>query len=284
MKLYIPDRGTFNIYHFLIYDITCLRLIKNDDEITHIYIEYSENTRQFFNQNLELSKSGAHIANAQYRINRNINHNHAVEIFHILYPNAIIIENAKLDELPPDHIKLPESEYPNNPYYESYLFLRNSFIPHIISHMKESDTLYPEYIFISRNEDSDRRQILNETELFEKCEVLQKFKKINITDYTLLEQMVLFYNAKFIIAAHGAALINTIFCNKATVIEISSDFLKKIQLFKHIAENFPENIHYEIFFASRHSSPIYGANDGMAENLSIDDHQLFNDFVLQRCK
>lgn len=278
-SLYIPDLGLFNIYHFLMFTISSLRLIKNLDSITHIYIEYGDWTSEYYNyKKLETTNKNPHISNAQYRANTNNTNNFVMEIFTILFPNKIIIDNVKTK--PPNCIILPNSECPDgSPQPEAYIFLQNLLMPFITSQPPYYLASYPEYIFISRNKDSDRRHILNEIELFEKCESLQKFQKITLSDFTLIEQMRLFNNAKFIIAAHGASLVNTIFCNKpVTVVEITSDYLVNKQYFKHIAETFT-NIHHKYYFARRHVNPIYGAGDGMAENLSIDDYNAFNNFI-----
>ncbi len=77
----------------------------------------------------------------------------------------------------------------------------------------------PEKIFISRK-NAPARNIINEDEIFHLFE--QKgFIKYTLETLSTLEQITLFHNAKIIVAAHGAALINTLFCKPSThIIEI----------------------------------------------------------------
>lgn len=274
--LYIPDRGSFNIYHFIILTVSALRHIQNPDSITHIYIQYGDWTREFYNyKQLDTTQRTPHISNALYRSQIGNTNNNVTEIFSMLFPNAVIIDN--IQSAPPNCAVLPESECPNGlPLPEAYVFLKNLMRPHI-----ERTSLYisPEYIYISRNHDSDRRHILNEQELFENCQSLQKFQKIILSDFTVIQQMRLFYGTKVVVAAHGAALVNTVFCNGPTaIVEITSDYLVSKRYFEHIAATF-DNIRHEFYFANRHTNPIYGVGDGMAENLSISDYAHFDQFM-----
>ncbi len=78
-----------------------------------------------------------------------------------------------------------------------------------------------EYIYISRNSDAkNNRKIINEEEL---VEILNRFGfiKINLSSFSIIEQINIFKNAKFIIAPHGAGLTHLLFSNKGTkVIEL----------------------------------------------------------------
>lgn len=71
-------------------------------------------------------------------------------------------------------------------------------------------------LFVSRRK-AARRRILNEEKLksmlapFGFCEVL-------LEDYTVAEQAALFHQAECIIAAHGAALTNLVFCSPKTIV------------------------------------------------------------------
>ncbi|MDJ0713501.1 MAG: glycosyltransferase family 61 protein [Prochloraceae cyanobacterium] len=76
-------------------------------------------------------------------------------------------------------------------------------------------------IFISRvqTKKGSLRCILNEEELFE---TLKKygFKKYILENLSLQDQIELFYDAEYVVAAHGAGLANTIFSSKIKIIEL----------------------------------------------------------------
>ncbi|WP_169728030.1 glycosyltransferase family 61 protein [Adhaeribacter aquaticus] len=83
----------------------------------------------------------------------------------------------------------------------------------------------PKRIFISRQKAS-KRQILNEVELFAVAKQ-HGFELIFAEDLTYQQQVQLFYNAEYIIGAHGAGLTNTLFSKKAAVLELHpSDIVK----------------------------------------------------------
>ncbi len=91
-------------------------------------------------------------------------------------------------------------------------FLRNEFLP--------GDILEPtELLYISREKATTRR-VVNEAEIM-KFLASKGFKKVVLENVTVAEQAKLFASARTIISVHGAALINLVFCSKATkVIEI----------------------------------------------------------------
>lgn len=71
-------------------------------------------------------------------------------------------------------------------------------------------------VFISRQKASYRR-IINENELFEFLEPLG-FKRYNLEELSIQDQMILFFNAETIISPHGAGLTNILFCRPGTKI------------------------------------------------------------------
>ena len=81
---------------------------------------------------------------------------------------------------------------------------------------------YPDLIYISRKDSPKIRGISNEDEL---AEALTKigFQVVALSELSVVQQIFLFTNARFIIAPHGAGLSNIIFCTKSncTVIEIN---------------------------------------------------------------
>ncbi len=96
-------------------------------------------------------------------------------------------------------------------------FLRNSFLPHAQALFSRYN--FPEKICISRK-DATSRRIVNEDEIFALFEA-RGFTKISMTGLTFMQQVALFHHAKIIVAGHGSALTNLIFCEPGTkVVEI----------------------------------------------------------------
>jgi capsular polysaccharide biosynthesis protein len=96
-------------------------------------------------------------------------------------------------------------------------FLRREFLNSKI--IEKSDG--QERIYISRA-DASHRQVKNETDLINFL-IKFGFKSVTLSSMSLVEQISLFSSAKVIVAAHGAGLTNTVFCNPGTkVIEFFS--------------------------------------------------------------
>jgi Glycosyltransferase 61 len=74
--------------------------------------------------------------------------------------------------------------------------------------------LHFDKIFISRD-DADIRKIVNTQEV---DDLLSQFgiKKINMSDYSIHEQAIIFNKAKLIVGIHGAGLTNTVYCESNT--------------------------------------------------------------------
>jgi capsular polysaccharide biosynthesis protein len=108
------------------------------------------------------------------------------------------------------------------------IWLRNNFL-------KEKKNFYcSKKIFIDRSDSK-----YNHSQIINKNDVINFLKKKNFKVYRLakmnfFKQVYLFWNADFIISAHGAALANLVFCkHKTKIIEIKSEtqpgnYFKKI--------------------------------------------------------
>ena len=221
----MPDRYSQNYYHFLILMVANLQNLEFEPET--IYIDLKEHC---------------------FRGN-----NYITEILGRLYPSARIIHSVSC---PSNCLQLPQ--YPEPVSRESgvnsgeYMFLRNLFLP-LIKAFKPENT-YSEYIYISRTKDSSRRRLVNESDIF-KDPRFSKFQVITMSDYSVLEQMWIFNNAKVIIGVHGAALANMIFCDteKAKIIEIVSERMSLLNHFEHIATTL--NIVYSKY---KDAVPVHG--------------------------
>jgi len=110
----------------------------------------------------------------------------------------------------------------------------------VFGNTKYKDIKWPEVILIKRsvqkiinieefetkgmiyrkNNGTERREIVKVDKIEEelKKKYKDRFKAICLEDSTMESQVNLFYNAKLIIAAHGAALINLFFCKPKTIV------------------------------------------------------------------
>lgn len=95
----------------------------------------------------------------------------------------------------------------------SCYYLREKLIP------KNIEKPYRK-IYISRK-DAIYRKVTNEEEI-EQFLLCNGFEIIEMSSYSLLEQIRICAEAKVVIAPHGAGLSNIVFCQKATIIEIFS--------------------------------------------------------------
>ena len=108
------------------------------------------------------------------------------------------------------------------------LWLRNNFL-------KEKKKFYcSKKIFIDRSDSkSNHSQIINKDQVINFLKK-QNFKVYRIAKMNFFKQVYLFWNADFIISAHGAALANLVFCKpKTKIIEIKPEtqpgnYFKKI--------------------------------------------------------
>jgi len=236
-SIYIPNAGSHNIYHFLIYMISTLE--KVSIPINNIYIDMSNS---YFEKN----------------------HNFVIEILSILYPQSKVYN---INNPPPNVYILAKhtlTDFDNDKekYHNTYKYLTSIFIPHIEKYIINNK--YSKRIYISRD-DSIYRKVLNEFEIMNHLEP-QGFQKITLTGLPLLEQMAIFYNAEVIISVHGAALVNTLFCKKGTrVIELNTEFLSTKKHFEDIAEYC--NLNYSRY---KNTTSVHN-HDLMANNLIIND-------------
>lgn len=203
--IFIPDRASQNIYHFILYMLANLRYL--DYEPDTIYIDLKKNM---------------------------LRHNYVIEVLNTIYPKATLIDTKICPNGCPSLKQSPEpTSREVGVLPEEYIYLRKLFLP-ILKTYKPSRT-YSKYIYISRLMDANKRRVINEHLLF-KNKLMHNFERLTLTGVPLLEQMFIFYNAKVIVSCHGAALVNTLFCNDdVRIIEIASKQMTRLQHFKHIA-------------------------------------------------
>ncbi|MDJ0678388.1 MAG: tetratricopeptide repeat protein [Xenococcaceae cyanobacterium MO_167.B52] len=121
------------------------------------------------------------------------------------------------------HIQGEQLIVPSFPGYFNWVpwgtikFLRETFLSRI--NLKQYQS--PEKIYISRRK-ARARHIINETKV---VALLAKygFKTVFLEEMSMVEQIILFANAKFIVAPHGSGLSNLVFCAPGTtVVELFS--------------------------------------------------------------
>lgn len=105
---------------------------------------------------------------------------------------------------------------PSNPHPEDFpewvlQFVRDSFLP--LATVDDQPCL----LYISRNDSSNSRRLLNELDLWQPLSQLG-FLKVQLSDLSLREQISIFANAKMIVSVHGAGLTNLAFSSQGTVI------------------------------------------------------------------
>lgn len=96
-------------------------------------------------------------------------------------------------------------------------YLKNKFLSHV------SDTIFNKHffsdkIFISRK--GSVRCITNENDLFEKLKPMG-FVSYELANMSIIEQIILFAQAKIVVGEHGAGFTNILFCKSGTkIIEV----------------------------------------------------------------
>ena len=100
-------------------------------------------------------------------------------------------------------------------------YLRAKFLKKELQNSKLK--IFPEKIYINRKDATSLRYIINLKEVENVLEK-EKFSSLTLSNYSLSDQISLFYNAKKIIGLHGAGFANLIFCKPNTrVIELKSN-------------------------------------------------------------
>ena len=147
-----------------------------------------------------------------------------------LKPLIMLFKNIKYIEIEPKKIL-----FFNKILYSNQLYVNwdpNYILDNVVleSFIKFSDIIPNnnkikyERIYISRNKDAKNgRKIINEEKFF-KAISTYGFKLVNLSEYTIYDQILLFKNAKYIISPHGAGLVHTLFCKEGTrIIELFSE-------------------------------------------------------------
>lgn len=152
----------------------------------------------------------------------------------LLVPGGLTkVENFFLDKLLPENIEIlrvkPDGVFRiDNLIFPSFLTHRSAgYLPKVYLNFFYKNLLprYPRnksnMIYISRKyiDANSQRCVLNEEELLRKL-APYGFKRYYLEDMSINKQIELFYDAKFVIAPHGAGLTNIIFSEAINVLEM----------------------------------------------------------------
>jgi capsular polysaccharide biosynthesis protein len=147
-------------------------------------------------------------------------------------------------------------------------FIRNSFLP-LVSEEDVAPVEKAPYLYISRS-DSSIRNVLNEKELLEALEVY-KFKSVVSSNFSILEKIKMFSQAKVVVSATGAGLISMFFCKPGTkIIEIFHEGFV-IEPFYDIATKIDLDYDYII---CKGDKPVHDAAEGQRQHLFVETDQV----------
>ena len=109
-------------------------------------------------------------------------------------------------------------------------FLRNVFLVNDID-----QKVYSSQVYISRA-DAPGRRVANEEKLMELL-AASGFKRVVLSQHTPHEQAAIFNHASVVVAQHGSALANVVYCKPGTrILEIDSKLIKPRMHFKALSE------------------------------------------------
>jgi capsular polysaccharide biosynthesis protein len=206
--LYLRYLSPQNYYHYLIYMLSNLRHVSDYTTYTSVALQCPFDVLS--------------------------NHRYVQELLQLLIPGLRSISMVSTPPIgsfvvpyipDPDPLKR-ESEYAR----EAYTFLRERFLPFV---SKQPSSL--KRIYISRK-GANKRRVLNEDEV-EATLKAYGFTTVLFETMGAIEQMAVTRNAEYVLSAHGAALVNTVFCEPTTrVIELCTAKQTAFQHVSHIAE------------------------------------------------
>lgn len=134
-----------------------------------------------------------------------------------------------------------------------------------------NDSNLSKFLYIKRK--SPYRNIQNGND-FEQSIISKGFSVVYMEDYTLYSQINMFFNAKFIIAVHGAGLTNIIYCKPdCAIIELKHKGMNKFLIHNCYAQLAKEShlTNYNMYFSQYTSLSNCKSKD---YNLSIDVNTL----------
>jgi hypothetical protein len=207
-RVFLPDCGHHNIYHFLFYMAGNLRHLTNAPETIALNLSTKFQEPDQF----------------------------VISILTKIFPGVEVINSstcpAGFDTIKQDP---PRSSREEPAEKEAYFFIKKKLLPHIEQYPLKKPL--PDNIYITRK-NTAHRILINENEL---SAFLNKnnFLTVDLEQTKGIQQMVIFNRAKKIICVHGAALSNILFCTEQTkIIEMSTPLMANLLHFSDIAKTF----------------------------------------------
>lgn len=175
------------------------------------------------------------------------------------------ISSKQIPHIKSSKIIVTDHPRPNSQEYEipQWIceFLRSSFLE-----LKTPISLKSDKIYITRKDSNNKRRILNEAELID---ILLKegFAIFALTEYSFLQQISIFANARTVISPHGAGLANLVFCEPGTnVIELFNESYQ-INLYENLSKRLGLK-YYKYVGTSNASSKTNAQNTDIQINIS----------------
>ncbi len=201
LSLLTGGGGNSNYWHWMFDVLPRLNIIKKKELAFNFYL-FPDLNQKFQNETLDLLQ----ISKSKRLSSRSLRHFYADEIIVTSHPYTILNDPSV------DSLKIPNwiSE-----------FLRIKFLE--IGKKNSKMENLPEKIFINRNDGRSLRYIINNNQV-ENLLKERGFKSLTMSNFSFVDQVVLFNNAKKIIGLHGAAFANIVFCKpKTKIIEMRPD-------------------------------------------------------------
>jgi hypothetical protein len=138
--------------------------------------------------------------------------NFVYDIFNLLgLESHLIIMSNQYSYLVKEAVLIGPLSERGNPTNYAIDLLTNSLLP-----LRSTNTKNHHYVYVSRRL-AKARKMVNESKLESELIGLG-FKVVLLEQLTIAEQISIFYNAKVIVAGHGAGLTNLVFSKKETLI------------------------------------------------------------------
>lgn len=182
-----------NCYYHWLFDVFSRLIMLKNNNISYDWL-YVSSHRPFMKELLQLA---------------------GVDASKIITPTQKVIQADKIIiPCQPRSIQNHKNHYPYKcwQYDKTIAGLRKLVLP-LIATIPDQ---FSKRIFISRK-DANRRNILNEDELFDFLKTLG-FERYALANMSIIEQAALFNRAEAVIGAQGSSLTNILYCNPKTIV------------------------------------------------------------------
>ena len=195
--------GNSNYWHWLLDVLPRLQILKKTNKLKEInHYLFPSLEKKFQNETLDLLS----IPKEKRLSSKNFRHFKSEQIIATTHPYTFLNDPLV------DSLRIPTWIFD---------FLRNAFLNSKYFNNSKNKS-YPSKIFINRKDGTGWRFIINENEV-EKFLISEGFESITLSEYSFIDQVEMFNQAKSIVGLHGAGFANLIFCKPETkVLELKS--------------------------------------------------------------